>query len=627
MSFANYFSDETTYLRRLGMEFARDMPELARSFEYPRANPDVERLLDGVAFLTARIRQKLDDEVPELTHTLLGMLYPHYLRAIPAMSIVEYRPQLGDVEDLRTIPRWDTVIRSKPIDGDRCQFRTCFGVTLRPLQLGDARLEQPDARTTIVVLPFSRLGKVDLAGLDLGSLRVHIACGDEEKDRLLLAALTRHRPRGDDRSGLPYLHLAEIAWHTSDRQAKHPLGLDALSAVGLDAEPRDEHDERATHLLPYPNRSFIGYRVLQEYFALPAKFHFFDLRLTDEIGSLLRPGKGVESFEVRLHIRDLPTNFRLVANRPFRLHCTPVINLFRHDADPINLDDSLTEYLVRPHCENLNHFEVWAIDESTNARPGPQGPRTSQPRRGVRLSRSRIRPFYSFEIPEDGSAPDAFYETRLRATTRAERGTDMFLRLVTRAGESAGDRIGQVPADQRDEALSIDLWCTNGRLPTDLHPGDLGEDSPRCSNISRVTSPFLPPLDAGLHWRLVSHLTLSYVSLASPETLRGLLSVYDFGGDPAVTKRINGIERVGSTVESTILDGLPVRQVHTTITLTESAFTGPGDIYLFGCVLDQFLSQYVAANTCSRLTIKTLGGKSKSRTLEFQARPGEEVLL
>ena len=131
MSFNHYYQSELTALRQLGSQFAERSPALAPYLGQAGRDPDVERLLEGFAFLTGRLRQKLDDELPELSHSLMHLLWPNYMRPLPAFSMVQFDP-LARSGPALCVAR-DTPVTSKPIDGVSCQFRTCYATDVWPL--------------------------------------------------------------------------------------------------------------------------------------------------------------------------------------------------------------------------------------------------------------------------------------------------------------------------------------------------------------------------------------------------------------------------------------------------------------------------------------------------------------
>ena len=142
--FNKYYQDELTYLRELGREFAAAYPAIAPMLA-ERGDPDVERLLEGVAFLTGKIRQKLDDELPEVIHSVAALLFPHYLRQIPATSVIEFTPLPNVVREKLTVARMAEV-GSVPVDGVFCRFRTTQDVELVLEFEITAQLNLPDGR-------------------------------------------------------------------------------------------------------------------------------------------------------------------------------------------------------------------------------------------------------------------------------------------------------------------------------------------------------------------------------------------------------------------------------------------------------------------------------------------------
>src|SRR5215468_10842887 len=93
-----YYERELDAIKRLAAEFADAHPKIAARLRLSSDavdDPHVSRLLEGAAFLAARVHHKLDDEFPELTDALLGVLYPHYLAPIPSMAIVQFELDPG----------------------------------------------------------------------------------------------------------------------------------------------------------------------------------------------------------------------------------------------------------------------------------------------------------------------------------------------------------------------------------------------------------------------------------------------------------------------------------------------------------------------------------------------------
>ena len=626
-SFSRYFQDELRYLKDLGSEFAKQDPGRIH-FEFDAIDdPDVKCLLEGFSFLTARLRQNLDDELPELTHSLLNLLFPHYLRPIPSMTVVQFTPQPGAVQSYLRVPA-GSMLNSKPVDDTACQFRTAFAVDLLPIDLKGVELDRREGRRGMLKFSFAPLGKADLAAVDWTRLRLYVR-GEEEDSRLLMWVIStqidrvrvRYRLKGEAQGGSPEWRTAVLAPETTVRQVGFETG-----------EPGEEE----THLLPFPPRSFPGYRLLQEYFSYPKKFHFFDLVLQCEGGGALMAGEtGVEALEVYLEMDDVPPKLPRVHADQFALHCTPVVNLFPHEADPLTVDHTRPEYLLRPQGADRRHYEIWCTDSVHLIEP----------------DRRVVPHFFSFH--STASAPpgaSVFYETRLRPSQLAvleegtgdlgARSTDTYLRFVT-GGYSAVDTAvnGALPVSQQlpqGEKLSVELWCTNRHLPQRLAPKDICEVSPDVPSgvtfrgIEPITRSVSPPLGHGVHWQLLSHLSLNALSLASVEGLRGILEIYDFQAQSdsqalrRSKRRLQGLSHVESELSDRIYRGAPIRVVETELTVDDEGFMGVGDMYMFGCVLEHFLSLYVAANCLSKLSLRVA---ATGFEVEYPARGGGEVLL
>jgi type VI secretion system protein ImpG len=245
-----YYQDELAYLREIGKEFARTFPEGAHFVGETSNDPDVERLLEGFAFLTARVRQKLDDELPELTHSLLELFWPHYLRPLPSMTVMQFEALPQAAKEVRVIPK-GAEIHSLPVDGTPCRFRTFYDVTLAPLSLEAATLRQETPPS--LKLRFRLAEGVSLRKLALPSLRLHLA-GDAVVSRALYLCLCRY--------------LRRVTVQPAGAGAPTALSAAAIRPAGFSTEE---------FLLPFPGSSFTGFRLLQEYFAFPSKFMFVDV--------------------------------------------------------------------------------------------------------------------------------------------------------------------------------------------------------------------------------------------------------------------------------------------------------------------------------------------------------------
>jgi type VI secretion system protein ImpG len=322
-----YYQQELHSLKDLAVDFSKAHPALAPMLSGPATDPDVERLLEGVAFLTALLRRKLDDEFPELIHDLIHLIWPHYLRPLPSTTQIAFTPKPGLKQSL-TIPA-GIQVGSTPVEGTSCLFRTAYEVEIHPLSLLEASFQQPSGQPPAIRL------LLELEGLKVSdwhpkSLRLYLA-GDY--------------PNASDLYLLLRQHLKRIVIAPQDKGTPVVLSPDLLRPVGFSSQDA---------LIPYPSHSYPGYQIIQEYFTCPQKFLYLDLTGWER---WQKRGQG-SKFEIRFELEDLPFSPPRVRRENFVLFVTPAINLFPHDADPILLDHRKTEYLVRPSGTTPAHYLV-----------------------------------------------------------------------------------------------------------------------------------------------------------------------------------------------------------------------------------------------------------------------------
>ncbi|MFQ5806873.1 MAG: type VI secretion system baseplate subunit TssF, partial [Phycisphaerae bacterium] len=310
-----YYQEELAFLREMGREFAAAHPTVAYMLEAKGADPDVERLLEGVAFLTGRVRQKLDDEIPELFQSMMSLLWPHYLRPVPSTGILQFQPMVEQLSGVITIPR-GTELESIPVDGTSCRFRTCYGVEIAPLELAAVSLDLPMAADAQLRLTLRASGKVKLDQVKLSRVRVFLA------DEVVRASAL-------------YLWLMRYARHVELRDP-HTGRSARLTHQAI--QPGGFADDEA--ILPYPAHSFAGYRLLQEYFTCPAKFYFVDFTGLERLQHL----ELTDRFEIVVPFSRRPEDELRVDRNSLRLFCTPIVNLFEHSADGVRVDHTRTEY-------------------------------------------------------------------------------------------------------------------------------------------------------------------------------------------------------------------------------------------------------------------------------------------
>lgn len=562
-----YFREELAFLKEQGKEFTEIYPQLSRFLHGRNTDPDVERLLEGFAFLTARLREKVEDEFPELTHSIINMLWPNYLRPVPSMSIVAFYP--AKISEKQIVKR-GIQLDSKAIMGTKCHFRTCRDVDLYPLECTDVTAEHTREATTIML---SMLLSGDIAAADAGldDLRFYLG-GDKYSSQMLYLWLNHY--------------LQKITIRINDAEVVLPK--DAFCVVGFDREQS---------LLPYPTNVYDGYRILQEYLSFPEAFHFFDIK---KIGKVL-PQSLKGRFTVQFHFaKTLPADVR-VRQESFSLYCTPIVNLFEHDSDPIDLNGRKSEYRIAPSSRYPAHYEIFSVDSVAGWQD------TSQNGQRIRGSKRTYASFESFqhEVERANGRKALYYRTRVKNSIRGD-GFDSFISFIR------GDETQSVEVD---EAISVRLTCTNRLLPLELGIGDINKStdtSPPFAEFSNITVPsqsLRPVLDGSLLWTLISNLSLNYLSLLSKEALSCVLRAYDFRAlvdrqaERVARLRLEGIVKIESRPVDKVFRGMSIRGLQSTLSIDQNGFSSEGELYLFGTVLSHFFALYASINSFHELVV------------------------
>jgi type VI secretion system protein ImpG len=600
-----YFNQELVAIRRLAAEFAATHPKIAGRLRLsPDAvdDPHVARLLDGVAFLSARAQARLDDEFPELTDTLLSVLYPHYLAPFPSCAIVQFSPK-PDLQAMLEIPA-GFVIDSEAVRGQSCRFRTAGNLQLWPVRIDSARL---------MSMPFTAPANPLANGANAVLRLVLTTLNPEGKFSALGLDRLRLFLRGGPATSLPLFEV--LAGHTlgvalaDSPNDPAPVLLPKTSVEQVGFAPEDA-------LLPWPARSFSGFRLLSEYFAFPHKFMFLDISGLAAKAAACNSNK----LEIFLYLdRSSGELERAVNAESFALGCAPMVNLFSQRCEPIHLEHTATEYRVLPDARRSGMMEVWNITRVTEVRPDA----TTQ----------AWRPFYRLaQEGDDAAAGGGFYHETRRPGPVSLGGSDTFI---------APFQPDFDPAGKNDSVLSVEALCLNRDLPAEL---PFGGGHPRLtavkpnSGIAQIacltppTQTLRPEMRARGAWRLISHLSLGHLSVTGgaegAAALKEVLRLYDLRDTVETRAALEALLSVHANpgtarVQNSRL-GAFCRGLDVTLEFEPRAFQGAG-LYLLGSVLERFLALHASVNSFVRTTVR-LRGKADPEA-RFPARAGARTLL
>ena len=597
-SILHFYEQELTFIREMGQEFAGKYPKIAGRLllESDKCeDPFTERLIEAFAYISARIHKKIDDCLPEITEALLGILYPHYNTPVPAMTVVNFESIVHNIPDSGLIIDRETKLISKNIQGNPCRFQTTMPVTIWPLTVQQAKLT--DSKKHINHSPQSIEITLKTPGQPISDLQINNLC-------FALNAPDQH-----------VYHLYELlinniygieieAQNTEGITETIKLSASAIQPVGFEPEQA---------LLPYEERTFPGYNLLFEFFCFPEKFLFFDLTELDK----LRNHQLTDTITIHLFLNKMAKSNMVINTETFCLNSTPAVNLFNKIAEPIRIEHKKNKYRVTPDIRRPNSTEIFSINKITAATVG------------TLEKTATYRPFYSIRHhleQQNIQDENIFWHTsRSFSGRKGDAGTDLFLSFTD---------LNLQPQSPSVEILTLKITCTNRDLPRHMTIGNIAGDfdleiaapilRTRC--ILKPTPTRRPFMGGDLQWRLISHLSLNYMSMVEggEDALKEILSIYDFDNSASTRQQINGIRKISSEhITKRIGQGFS-RGIKTTITLDEDNFVGSG-LYLFGSILERFLGQYVSVNSFCQFAVKTLNNKETLK--QWPPRTGNKILL
>jgi type VI secretion system protein ImpG len=590
-SYREYFLEELEFLRELRSECLDENPDLAERLG--QEDPDVERFLEGAAGLTARTRQALDAELPELLYPLLHQLWPHSLRPTPSLAVVQFDarhavglqfgcqvPQHTKVYS-REIPRGES-------DGPvRFTFRTCYAVTILPLVLEETALEGNTLRLRLRLLPRARMQQ--LVAPQTGApprLRLSLH-GDVRLVYGLYWGLCRQR---GITVRVPQLDL------TLSSQKYPALKLHQLGFVPNEA------------LLPYPAHSFQGHRHLHEYFIFPEKHLFFDLEGLEQVEQLIlrrHAENQAERLEVNIELDPPPIQQLVLGRDAIRLNCVPAVNLFPHPAATQRINHSQPDYEVIPSGD-ASAYDIFSIEKVVRDR--------------LISGQSREERLRCFDNAERSSSSSGLlYQVRPRSPVRSVAEEYQPARVYLAFVDPSGD-----PATLTDETIiSADLLCTNRDLPFEhlQAEGDISGISTaipegiRLRSVGKISEAMPAPVGVDGRWRFFALMGLGWNVIASVDSLRELLHLYCPQAH-ASGKMRQRLERLGRALDKIelftkpLLLGQPptlIQGSQIILHMKDSAVEYPGQLLLFGQVLGRFIADLSTINTYTQLHIETRG--------------------
>lgn len=570
----NYYAEELEYLRELGAEYAREHPAIAPLLATRSTDPDVERILEGTAFLCGLINERLDQNFPEIVQNLLDMTAPELLKPRPSQTLVHFRPmpQVQGVQKLEA----GCQLASIPVNGASCVYTPPRDMPILPVTRATTRLE--NVRANAASLRLSVMSSAPVQTWWPSALRLHVHDVFGRACQWLFLLLNRcvsvRITAGGQTQTLPGSALA------ADTQA--------LDAPGVFEGAREG--------------SLLHCTPLRNYFILPEQFLFLT------VSGMRRPAAEA-AHQVDI-VFELAGDLRLPPGPPQDLllfNVSPAVNLFAHSTDPFVLDQSRQEYRLTPYKDPQRLLEIHSV------------------RRVTGIKRGRRPHVYA---PYTGFAtdPELGVYTLRRSRSPVNGRMDHYISVLYAKGA--------VP--DPNETLACEVLCFNHSLPLQLHEGDISvatDTSPAMVEFTNILPPSPPhpaPDTTDLEWSLFSALHANMLPLADAGALREFLELWLPARDPDPThatlnrQRVAAVESFASRPEERLHKGRPLRGQLLDLKLRGDCFAEQGERFLFGLVLDEVLSQYATINTYTRLKVTDA---ASGETLEWTPRLGSRRLL
>jgi type VI secretion system protein ImpG len=633
--FVDLYNRELALFYEHAQEFAQEYPGIADrlgGLTRDRSDPMFSALLQGAAFLAARVQLKIKHEFPEFTNNLIEQLLPGFLAPTPSALLAKIEPVFGDpgLRDGRTIKRGaflDAIYRERD-KNISCRYTLCSDLTIWPFELTKAEYHatpgplhalgldgdfRAGLRLTLRLRATPRVedevseeaAREDpaslFAGCPVSSIPIHLVGAEADASLLYEQIFAR-------RTGIHLRHLDQFGNPTFIDMG--PARIDQLG-FGDDET-----------LLPYDPRLFRGFSLLQEYFIFPRKFLGF--RLATERRELF-PAP-VREIDLILTFNEAsPRLAAAVDASMFALYAAPAVNLFPKTTDRVPVSSSQYEHLIVPDRSHPVDFEPHTVLDVYAHYAGHS-------------RRERLAPLYASPSDFESSQLPLHYTIRRlpRRRTANERrfgstsdyiGTEMFISISQ--PESVGEQ-------ERIQELSVRALCSNRHLADQLPVGKGGADFTFSDDTSLVvvcaagpTRPREPLLhrknESGqTAWRLINMLSLNHLGLARAdgEALRETLALFADVTDPIVERRIRSLRGVSTRpVVRRVKNRFGVgaaRGIEVTVSFEEKSFEGSG-VFLLGAVLDHFLAEYAALNHFTQTVVTTV---ERGEIARWPARSG-----
>ncbi|SCC00868.1 type VI secretion system baseplate subunit TssF [Gilliamella intestini] len=576
------FHDEIVFIRDIAHDFAKVHPQLLQFIIEDEKDPDVERLIEGLAYITSQLKLKLKYDLPELIQSLLVLLWPNYLKPIPSLTILE-----ASIHDKTTNAMLlkGSEIKHQATSTASYTFQTCRDLLVTPLVIKDIKLSHQLQQNSLII---------DFA------LDPHLKLNNLNALQFYL---------GDDSYVGSILYMMLLNYVTSGciivNGVELPLTNLRFNPIGFNHEQT---------LLPYADNTNKGFRTLHEYFAFPEGFLF--LQILHDDNNLFPTSINCTHFQLKINFNcDIDPKIKL-RKHMIKINCVPAINLFYHDAEPILLDGKKEKYPLEANYQYRDNFEIYSVVRVES-----------------RTKKNEIVEYCDFNSFEHKNQLYKDQNKRFYNITQTQDKRTLTIRhWISFVRNDEKDWINNI------ETISVRLLCSNKDKPSELKIGDLKQvisidDKSQITlkNIIRPTLQLVPMIDESQYWTTISNLAKNYKSLLQQDILKQIFQSYHFPAmhnpqqERTLLKILSGIVKIESCqVKRKLANKMVVQGVKTYIHLSQSVFKSEGDLYLWGTVLAHFLAQQAALNSFHLLVIVNIDNQEH---YTWPVKVGQHLLI
>ena len=581
MALIDFYEQEIRYFLEESHRFAKAHPEQARALNLEDVrdrDPYAERLIEAFAFLSGSIREHISDDFSELAQELLEAIWPHYAHPLPSPVIMEMIPIAGRILSSQELAK-GAVIESGPVStGLPCRFTTCAPLQVLPIKVKQAEMiSRRDGRSALRLTLSPIASDVKWEGASHCSFRFYLH-GDPGVAFSLYYMLLKD--------------VAQVLVTSQENGVKKEMELP--SSVVSSAVSIPEHDYP---LLPYPEHSFPGFRLMEEYFFFPEKLRFVELDIREAIGH------SDDDTDVYIDLILSGQEEWLIqpSGNNFKLNCVPAVNLFPWSAEPIHYDGSkLYHRVVADQASDKHYVPHYGIGVT-----------------GLRLDTAERYDYPSFLSHKHASRnEEALSYYNIKRREGVDGNPELLLGIVR-------------PDGLGPEILSVDLMCGNDHVVREVKLGDISKpyknfpDFIQAKNLTVPRMPIWPSFKGEELWMMINCLSLNYMSLNTPERLRNMLLLFDRSHSFSNKRKIEGIESLSLGSTETFINGCPVRGTTMDLVIKEHRFANRGDMLIFSDVLSRVMSMFTPINSFCQLRVKEMDSE---RAYEWPIK-GEQALV